>query len=103
MGYLVEEVSLGRFIEAFQSDPIATKSFSREGLIALYDYLTDLAANLEDDITLDTCELRGRYWECPEIGDYNREHGTNFADWKEVPACVALVGERGAIVDATLI
>jgi len=76
---LYQEISKTDFIDQFN---IRSKSFSREGLEALYGYFEELSEdqNIQFDVIAICCD----FTEYENLEEFNRDYGKNFSDVEEI-------------------
>jgi hypothetical protein len=60
-----QTINRSQFIDAFMSWETYKDNFSYAGLVALYDYLTDMEDGMDDEIELDVVALCVEYTEYP--------------------------------------
>lgn len=94
---LKEDVSCTRFIDVFER--VRPNSFSRAGLVALFDYLEDLAQDLGHDIEFEPITLCCEYSEYENIEEYKTDKGIDdtltLDDIQDEQGTVILVGDEG--------
>jgi hypothetical protein len=69
-----QTINRSQFIDAFKSWETYANNFSYEGLVALYEYLTDLEDNIDDEIELDVVALCCDYTEYDSAWEAMREY-----------------------------
>ena len=74
--------------------------WSKDGALALAEYLDSLSEDTSENIELDCIALRCEYDEYICVMDYNDAYATDFDDWSAVEQVIATVGNFGAIVYA---
>ncbi len=70
------------FIQAFES--VRPNNFSREGLLALFDYLEMLEDDLGEQIELDVIALCCEYSEYENLKEFQENYGVNGNEYKSL-------------------
>lgn len=61
-------ITRSMFVDEFQA--LRPDNFTHDGLVALFDYLEDLEADIGDDIELDVIALCGDYSEYASLAEF---------------------------------
>ena len=97
---LKEDVTCTHFIDVFER--VRPNSFSRAGLVALFDYLEGLATDFGHDIEFEPITLCGEYSEYENIEDYKTDRGIDdpltLDDIQHEQGTVILVGDDKAFI-----
>ena len=101
---LKEDVTCSRFIDVFER--VRPNSFSRAGLVALFDYLEDLATDFGQDREFEPITLCGEYAEYESIEEYKTDRGIDdtsddtltLDDIQDEQGTVILVGDDKAFI-----
>ena len=76
------------------------ENFSREGRLALYDYLTDLEEQLDEEYELDVIGLCCEYSEYKSFEEYKEDYNNDYEDLDELEDdyTVIRVGDEGRFI-----
>ena len=87
------------FVDAFRQMD-REENFSLEGRLALYDYLTDLEEQLDEEYKLDVIGLCCEYNEYKSFEEYKEDYNNDYEDLDELEDdyTVIRVGDEGFIV-----
>jgi hypothetical protein len=77
-----QTVHLEDFRDSFKT--IRPNSFSHEGLIALYDYLTQYEEDTGEELDLDVIAVCCNYTEYNSLKSFNEDFGKNYKSIKDI-------------------
>lgn len=70
-------------LERMFKDMGRQEQFSKDGFVALFEYLDDLSEETGEDIQIDIEALCCDFSEYDDITDYNEQNGTEYASWED--------------------
>jgi len=88
-----QSINFYQFAEQFQA--LRPNSFSREGLIALWEYLEQFEEDTGHEIEFDVIALCGDFTEYDSLADYQQDYSDNAEDYT-----AAITENNGLIVYA---
>ncbi len=91
---MTQSVNQFDFIQAFNGMGRG-EQFTRRGLYALYDYLTQYEEDTGETINLDVIALCCEYTEYENIAEYNEQYGHNFTTQNEIADYTAIIPIEG--------
>jgi hypothetical protein len=77
------QINQHEFIDAFAAYN-RMENFQRDGLLALYEYLTDLEQDTGETYELDVIALCCDFTRFDSIADYNAQYNTNYDSMDDV-------------------
>jgi NAD(P)H-dependent FMN reductase len=86
-----QSINFYQFAEQFQA--VRPNSFSREGLIALWEYLEQFEEDTGHEIEFDVIALCGDFTEYDSLADYQQDYSDNAEDYT-----AAITENNGLIV-----
>jgi len=86
-----QSINFYQFAEQFQA--LRPNSFSREGLIALWEYLEQFEEDTGHEIEFDVIALCGDFTEYDSLADYQQDYSDNAEDYT-----AAITENNGLIV-----
>ena len=86
-----QTINFYEFAEQFQA--LRPNSFSREGLIALWEYLEQFEEDTGHEIEFDVIALCGDFTEYDSLADYQQDYSDNAEDYT-----AAITENNGLIV-----
>lgn len=96
------DVTEEEFINYFEKSDSYKNNFSREGLIALYNYLEQLSEDIGEDIELDIVALCCEYTEYENFGEVKKAYSNlklnNILDLEEHTEVIYL-DNKGLIIE----
>jgi len=93
-------ITYNEFINAFESSDTYRNNFSRDGLIALFDYLEDLEHSTGEEMEFDMVGIACDFTEYASIAEFRENYGTEYKTWEDVYEVATVISvDDGAIVE----
>ena len=74
------------FIQEFNRE----NTFSRKGLLALYDYFCDFEEATGEDVELDVIAICCEFSEYEDIEEFNDNYNTDYEDYEEIDETIVI-------------
>ena len=94
-----QTINESEFLRAFK-DMNRTENFSRDGLIALFDYLEQEEEDLEEDIELDVIAICCDFAEYKDLKEFQGEHNKDFKTIEDIKESTEVIefGKKSFII-----
>lgn len=78
------------FLRAFE-DMNRKENFSREGLIALFDYLEQFEKDCGQEVELDVIALCCEYSEYENLAEFQKDYGTEYESMRDIEEATQVI------------
>jgi hypothetical protein len=93
-------ITYHEFANAFLSSDTYRNNFSRDGLIALFDYLEDLEHSTGEEMEFDMVAIACDFTEYASLAEFNESYGSEYKTWEDVYEVATVISvDDGAIVE----